>query len=125
MVDKSLPTTTKRSLILKYISRDLYLELYKITMIADANNNEKGALIKDALNRFNVPFDSLGSGTNRMAVLIDGYAVKIALDKGIEQHAEHIGQTIGRHFGIVEHGIDILGQIELAVDDTLPAIGVR
>ena len=51
--------------------------------------------------------------------------LKIALDKGIEQHAEHIGQTIGRHFGIVEHGIDILGQIELAVDDTLPAIGVR
>ena len=81
MVDKSLPTTTKRSLILKYISRDLYLELYKITMIADANNNEKGALIKDALNRFDVPFDSLGSGTNRMAVIIEGYAFKIALDK--------------------------------------------
>jgi hypothetical protein len=28
-----------------------------------------------------MPFEGLGSGTNRMAILIEGYAVKIALDK--------------------------------------------
>ena len=71
----------KRSLLLKYFSKDLYIEILRITMISDADNNEKGFLIKDLLRKNNVPFSPLGSGTNRMAVLIDGYAVKIALDK--------------------------------------------
>ena len=73
--------SVKRSLILKYITKELYIELLQITMIPDANNNEKCQLIKDALHNFNVPFDSLGPGTNRMAVIIDGYAFKFALDK--------------------------------------------
>jgi hypothetical protein len=72
---------TKRSLILKYFSKDLYVELMKITMLAGVDNNARGQYIKQVLRDFNIPFTSLGSGTNRMAVLIDGYAVKIALDK--------------------------------------------
>lgn len=74
-------TSKKRSLIIKYFSKDIYVELMRITMISDADNNEKGALIKELLRSNNIPFEGLGSGTNRMAVLIDGYAVKIALDK--------------------------------------------
>ena len=73
--------TKKRSLILKYFTKDIYIELMRITMIADADNNEKGAMIKELLRKNNIPFNGLGSGTNRMAVQIDGYAVKIALDK--------------------------------------------
>lgn len=72
--------TKKRSLILQYFSPDLYVELRRVTMNPDINNNEKGTVIKELLTKFNVPYTSLGSGTNRMAVLIDGYAVKIALD---------------------------------------------
>ena len=74
-------TGKKRSLLKKYFSPDLYIEIMRITMMADADNNDKGFLIKDLLRQNNIPFSPLGSGTNRMAVLIDGYAVKIALDK--------------------------------------------
>jgi hypothetical protein len=53
----------------------------KITMMSDIDNNEKNAFVKKLLEENSIPFTGLGSGTNRMAVLIDGYAVKIALDK--------------------------------------------
>ena len=74
-------TGKKRSLINKYFDKDLYIELMKITMMSDIDNNDKGFLIKELLKNNSIPFSALGSGTNRMAVLIDGYAVKIALDK--------------------------------------------
>ena len=70
----------KRSLIKKYFSEDTYIELLKITKIASISNNEKNILIKDLLKKKGIPFSSLGPGTNRMAVNIDGYAVKFALD---------------------------------------------
>jgi len=78
---EQVKTSKKRSIIIKYFSKDIYIELMRITMIADADNNEKGAMIKQLLRDYNIPFEGLGSGTNRMAVLIEGYAVKIALDK--------------------------------------------
>jgi hypothetical protein len=70
----------KRSIIKKYFTEEMYIELLKITMIADADNNEKNGLIKDLLIKNNVPFNGLGAGTNRYSVQIDGYAVKFALD---------------------------------------------
>lgn len=72
---------TKRSLILENFNEDLCLDIMKVTMLTDINNNTKNLYIKELLKYYNVPFTTLGSGTNRMAVLIDGYAVKIALDK--------------------------------------------
>ena len=51
----------KRSLLLKYFSKDLYIEILRITMISDADNNEKGFLIKDLLRKNNIPFSPLGS----------------------------------------------------------------
>ena len=80
-MERNEKTTKKRSLILQYFNKDIYLELMKITMMSDIDNNEKGGYIKDLLRNNNIPFNGLGSGTNRMAVQIDGYAVKIALDK--------------------------------------------
>lgn len=70
----------KRSLINTYFTEEIRIELLKITMISAADNNEKGAMIKELLTKHNIPYNSLGSGTNRMAVQIDGYAVKFALD---------------------------------------------
>lgn len=69
------------SIIKKYFTDEIYLELYKITLMCETNNNKRGEEIKNILTENGIPFSSLGSGTNRMAVLIDGYAVKIALDK--------------------------------------------
>ena len=71
----------KRSLIHKFFTKDDYIELMKITMISGIDNNAKRALVKDHLRNRNIPFTGLGPGTNRMAIMIDGYAVKLALDK--------------------------------------------
>lgn len=73
--------SNKRSLLLEYFSPDLCLDILKVTMLTDINNNTKNLYIKALLTDSGVPYTTLGSGTNRMAVLIDGYAVKIALDK--------------------------------------------
>jgi len=70
----------KRSLLIKYFSRDVLIQILKIIKIPNASNHDKNILIKQCLRDNNIPFDALGPGTNRMAVLIDGYAVKIALD---------------------------------------------
>ena len=67
--------------MLEYLNPDLCLDILKVTMLTDINNNTKNLYIKALLTDNGVPYTTLGSGTNRMAVLIDGYAVKIALDK--------------------------------------------
>lgn len=70
----------QRSLIRKYFNDDLYFELVKVTRSFGLDNNQRSRAVKQLLTKENIPFTALGSGTNRMAVLIDGYAVKIALD---------------------------------------------
>ena len=57
------------------------MDLLKLTMMYDIDNNAKGFEIKRLLNEYGVPYTSLGSGTNRFGILIDGYAVKFALDE--------------------------------------------
>lgn len=57
------------------------MELLKLTMMYDIDNNTKGFELKRLLTEYGVPYTSLGSGTNRFGVLIDGYAVKFALDE--------------------------------------------
>ena len=71
----------KRSLINKYFSKDLLLDLYRVTITPGLKNEEKCGCIKALLTDYGVPFQALGPGTNRMAVMIESYAVKIALDK--------------------------------------------
>jgi predicted RNA-binding Zn-ribbon protein involved in translation (DUF1610 family) len=56
------------------------MELLKLTMMYDIDNNTKGFELKRLLTEYGVPYTSLGSGTNRFGILIDGYAVKFALD---------------------------------------------
>ena len=73
-------TEIKRSLINKYFSKELLYKIYLTTKQHDLDNNEKAMLNKELLTEYNIPWSSLGNGTNRMAVIIDGYAVKIALD---------------------------------------------
>ena len=71
----------KRSLLLEYFNDQLCLDILKVTMLTNIHNNMKSQYIRALLTDNEVPYTTLGSGTNRMAVLIDGYAVKIALDK--------------------------------------------
>ena len=63
----------------------MYIDIIRIIKIPDANNNDKYEmivkLIQDAhIENLGGTFRRLGQGTNRMAVQIDGYAFKIALD---------------------------------------------
>lgn len=70
-----------RSLIKKYFPVDLLIKLDQVTMMHDVDNNTKSEDVKALLKEYNVPYTSLGNGTNRYGILIDGYAVKIALDR--------------------------------------------
>lgn len=70
-----------RSIILEYFPVDLCIELEKISMSYFNDNNTKTLKIYELLEKYNVPFSKLGTGTNRMGILIDTYAVKIAYDK--------------------------------------------
>lgn len=74
-------TAVFRSLIKRYFPVDL---LVKLEVIADdhrVSNNKKTSAVIDLLHEYNVPFTPLGNGTNRYGILVDGYAVKIALDR--------------------------------------------
>lgn len=73
-------TKYKRSLINKYFSKEMYLHIYEIMLTHGVDNNAKYLMIQDYLNECNIPFNPLGCGTNRSAILIDGFVVKFALD---------------------------------------------
>lgn len=70
-----------RSLVLEYFPPELCIELEKLTRTFSIDNNSKMKEIQKLLKKWNVPFDSLGGGTNRYGIFIDGYAVKIAYDE--------------------------------------------
>lgn len=76
-----METIVLRSIINKYFPKELYVELYKVTLAYKLNNNKRGMLVKELLKKYNVPVSNLGNGTNRIGFLLDGYAVKIALDE--------------------------------------------
>lgn len=48
---------------------------------AGYSNDDKVLVIYDLLNKYKLPWSQLGSGTNRVGILIDGYVFKFALDK--------------------------------------------
>ena len=74
-------TKVFRSLIKKYFPDDLIVQLGALTQAHDVDNNTKTLDVIELLNQYHVPFSPLGNGTNRYGILIDGYAVKIALDR--------------------------------------------
>ena len=74
-------TKVFRSIIKKYFPVDLLIKLNSITETRGANNNEKTEFIVNLLDEYGIPYSKLGNGTNRYGCLIDGYAIKIALDR--------------------------------------------
>lgn len=77
-----MPTKRLRSRILQYFSKTLLEELYRVcTNPVISDNNLKVSAMLELLNKHNVDYVELGPGTNRLAVLIDNYVFKIALDK--------------------------------------------
>lgn len=74
-------TIVLRSLIKTYFPVDLLVKLELVAGDHTVSNNEKTEEVIDLLNEYKVPFSPLGNGTNRYGILIDGYAVKVALDR--------------------------------------------
>ena len=74
-------TVTLRSHIKQYFSVELLVELEKITYMNSVDNNSKVVFINQLLSQYNIPYSPLGPGTNRYTVMIEEYAVKIALDR--------------------------------------------
>ncbi|MFN4245854.1 MAG: hypothetical protein ACK4F9_06910 [Brevinematia bacterium] len=77
-----MSTKRLRSRILQYFNKSLLQDLYKITKNNTvSDNNIKADVMIETLQRHGVDFVELGPGTNRLAILIDNYVFKIALDK--------------------------------------------
>ena len=112
----------RKSLIKKYISDKLYIDILKVTLISDIDNNEKSLMIKDILTENSIPWTGLGNGTNRFAVGLDGYVLKIALDtdgcwdnkrhilytKALQPYAVKVYECVPSGLFCVEEYVDIL-----------------
>lgn len=83
------------SRILQFIPKGLMKELYSIAMdVLIPDNNTKVNKMVAALESYNVPFEEIGPGTNRFAILIDGYIFKIGMDKaGIRDNWAELSLT--------------------------------
>lgn len=69
-----------RSLINSTFTKECMFDLYTLTL-CPLSTNERVAEIEKILDKYGIEHMKLGAGTNRYAVLIDEYAVKIALDE--------------------------------------------
>lgn len=80
---RNLQKHHKFSLIKKYFSKEVMIELYKNTL-RGCDNNQKCVFVRDLLKENGIPFEGLGPGTNRYAINMQStvgmVAVKIALD---------------------------------------------
>lgn len=69
------------SRILEYFPKDLLRKMDKVRKSATfRSNNDKIKKVLQLLNEYGVDFIKIGAGTNRLAVLIDNYVFKIAMD---------------------------------------------
>lgn len=83
------------SRILQFIPKDLMMELNQIAMdVLIPDNNTKIDKMFAALDKYGVDYSEIASGTNRVAVLIDGYVFKIAMDKaGVRDNWSELSMT--------------------------------
>ena len=101
-----------RSRILQYFPMELLVKLYLVSTAHNVNNNDKTPKIVELLKQFNVPFTPLGNGTNRYGILVDGYAVKIALDDAGRmdnrrefRYAKQLDPYVVRVYECLENGL--------------------
>lgn len=69
-----------RSRLKEIFPIECLLELDELTMNHTADTNTKSTVCDSILRKYGIPFTSLGCGTNRYGIMIDGYCYKIAMD---------------------------------------------
>ena len=72
-VKNVVPTTKKRSLILQYFTKDIYLELMKITMMSDIDNNENAIITASNLSPDDFKILPTSTNPNILNGLWDNY----------------------------------------------------
>lgn len=85
MASTEKTTKTFRSKILEYFPAELLAKIEVVTGSYNLDNNTKAATMKKLMTEYGVDWTSLGTGTNRVGVKINGYVFKLALD--------YMGQT--------------------------------
>lgn len=71
-----------RSRILQHLPQEVLIDLDKLCHdMSNTDNNKKSDRAIQILKKHNIDAQEIGPGTNRLAVLIDGYIFKIAMDK--------------------------------------------
>lgn len=83
-----------KSMIHEFFSPELLARMEFITRQVRWTNNEKKEEIMNKLEQSKLPWSSLGAGTNRYGILLDGYAFKIGLDR-----AGHIDNLREKKYG--------------------------
>ena len=79
---KGNDTKILRSRILEYFPKEAMEEIKKLVYNNRVNDiNDKVQILMGILDKYDIDYDELGTGTNRTAIFIDGYVFKIALDK--------------------------------------------
>lgn len=87
-----MSTKNIRSRILEFFPKECLEDIYRISMSKKIpDNNSKVEAVIACLNKYKIDFIELGPGTNRFAILIDGYVFKIALDRwGIQDNINEL-----------------------------------
>ena len=79
----------------KWFPSECQVEIEKLALKTFVDNNTKSELLLSILDKYQVPYSRLGGGTNRFGILIEEYAVKIALDSdGVIDNCIETLQTI-------------------------------
>lgn len=107
-----------KSRILKYLNLDVMKDMNKICQSKrTTDNNKKAEMIIEILDKHNIDYDKLGAGTNRVAVLIDGYVFKIALDKwGLQDNkneyttSKELQPFVAKTYECNENGLVLVGE---------------
>jgi len=86
---------TLRSRIMEHFEAPSMKDIFKVcdnSVVSD--NNEKVNMILNLLQQYKKDFIELGSGTNRLSILMDNYVFKIALDKwGMRDNANEFAMS--------------------------------
>lgn len=69
-----------RSRLKEIFPIECLLELDELTMNHTADTNTKSKVCDSILRKYGIKFASLGCGTNRYGIMVDGYCLKLAMD---------------------------------------------
>lgn len=65
----------------RWFKPECLLELDTLSLNTSIDNNSKIVICDQILEKYKIPFNKLGGGTNRYGIMIDGFVYKIAMDR--------------------------------------------